>query len=200
MDCVKYLGVHITKDLSWDHHTSHIASKATNTLNFLRRNIRVSNSKIKTQAYKSLVRPQMEYAQVVWDPIYEDHANKLEAVQRRAARFALGRYRQRSCVGEMLTSLEWPHLTQRRHDARLAMFYKIHYGLVASPMPLILKGHKEPTRTENTLAYHIPFAGQNYYRDSFFLRTARVWNGLPESTVRAETLTAFKSSLPPFPQ
>ena len=200
VDFVKYLGVHITKDLSWDRHTSHIASKATNTLNFLRRNIQVSNSKIKGQAYKSLVRPQMEYAQVVWDPIYQDHAKKLEAVQRRAARFTLGRYRRSSSVGEMLTSLEWPLLTQRRHDARLAMFYKIHYGLVASPMPLILKGHHEPTRNENTQAYHIPRAGQNYFRDSFFLRTARVWNGLPESTVRAETLTTFKSSLPPFPQ
>ena len=50
VDCVNYFGVHITKDLSWDRHTSHIASKATNTLNFLHRNIQVSNSKIKTQA------------------------------------------------------------------------------------------------------------------------------------------------------
>ena len=141
----------------------------------------------------------MEYAQAVLDPIYEDHANKFEAVQSCAARFTLGRYLQRSSVGDMLTSLDWPHLTQCRHDIRLAMFYKIHYGLVASPMPLILKGHKEPTRTENTQAYHVPFAGQNYYRDSFYLRTARVLNGLPESTVRAETLNVFKSSLPPFP-
>ena len=100
----------------------------------------------------------------------------------------------------MLTNLDWPLLTQRRHDARLAMFYKIHHGLVASPMPLISKGHIEPTRTENTQAYHVPHASQNYYRDSFFLRTARVWNNLPEPTVRAETLTAFKSSLPPFPR
>ena len=196
VDSVKYLGVNISKDLSWEPHCSYVAAKATKTLNFLRRNVRVSNPKIKEKAYKALVRPQMEYAHTVWDPIYADHAKKLNDVQRRAARFVTGRYRRRSSVEDMLNTLEWPDLAARREHARLLMFYKIHYKLVATPMPLTLKGHPEPTRYENTLAYRIPTVPQNYYSESFFLRTAEAWNYLPEATVRAGTLDAYKSALP----
>ena len=140
----------------------------------------------------------MEYAHTVWDPIYAEHASKLDFVQRRAARYVTGRYRRRSSVKQMLNTLEWPDLAARREHARLVMFYKIHYNLVATPMPLSLKGHPEPTRHENTLAYRIPTVPQNYYSESFFLRTAEVWNTLPEATVRADTLAAYKSVLP-FP-
>ena len=96
----------------------------------------------------------------------------------------------------MLNTLEWPDLAARREHARLVMFYKIHYQLVATPMPLTLKGHPVPTRCENTLAYRIPTVPQNYYSESFFLRTAAAWNRLPEATVRADTLDAYKSVLP----
>ena len=44
VDSVKYLGVTITKDLRWDHHINSITSKATDSLNFFRCNIRVSNT------------------------------------------------------------------------------------------------------------------------------------------------------------
>ena len=54
---VKYLGVHINKQLNWNTHVNYTAAKANNSLNFLRRNINVSNPKIKEKAYKSLVRP-----------------------------------------------------------------------------------------------------------------------------------------------
>ena len=53
----------------------------------------------------------------------------------------------------MLTRLNWEPLASRRHAARL-MFYKIHYGLVATPMPLDIKLHPVPTRVENSSLPH----------------------------------------------
>ena len=60
----KYLGATISSDLSWNQHVDNTVSvkKATNTLNFLRRNIRDCPPRVKEQCYKSLVRPIMEYA------------------------------------------------------------------------------------------------------------------------------------------
>jgi len=49
-----------------------------------------------------------------------------------------------------LTRLNWEPLASRRHAARLLMFYKIHNGLVATPMPLDIKLHPVPTRVENS--------------------------------------------------
>ena len=55
----------------------------------------------------------------------------------------------------MLAELNWEPLASRRRAARLVFFYKVHYELVAVNMPLELKHHPRPTRTENSLAYYI---------------------------------------------
>jgi len=45
----------------------------------------------------------------------------------------------------MITELNWQPLAERRRIARLVMFYKIHYQLVAITMPLELKSLLMPT-------------------------------------------------------
>ena len=195
VDSVKYLGVHINKDLRWNKHINHVTTKANNSLNFIRRNINIPNIQVKEQAYKSLVRPLLEYAQVVWDPYTDELVGQLEAVQRRAARFVMNRYRRTSSVDAMITTLDWPILAERRNAARLHMFWKIQHNIVATAMPLESKGYLEPTRFENSLAYHRPPARTDYYKNSFFVRTVSSWNKLPESTVQASSLDAFKRAL-----
>ena len=75
---IKYLGVSISQDLSWDAHVNNTVSKANRTLGFLRQNLSVGNTKIKQQAYMSLVRPGLEYASTIWNPYTETLKNKLE--------------------------------------------------------------------------------------------------------------------------
>jgi len=82
----KYLGLNITSDLKWTQHINSICGKANSTIGFLKRNINISNKTIKEKAYKSLVRPSLEYACSVWDPHLLTDILKLEMVQRRAAR------------------------------------------------------------------------------------------------------------------
>jgi len=88
----------------------------------------------------------------------------------------MSRYRRTSSVGAMLEELNWEPLAPRHHTARLVLFHKIHYGLVAINMPLELKHNSGPTRTENYLAYHIPASSVDYQKNSFFYRTVRDWN------------------------
>jgi hypothetical protein len=45
-----------------------ICGKANKTLGFLPRNLNIGSTFVKEQAYKSLVRPSLEYACSVWDP------------------------------------------------------------------------------------------------------------------------------------
>ncbi|MFZ2538831.1 MAG: reverse transcriptase domain-containing protein, partial [Oscillospiraceae bacterium] len=89
-----YLGVTIQDDLKWDVHVDGIVKKASRTLGMLRRNIHGCSREVKSMAYKSLVRPSLEYASSCWDPHNAKHINTLEMVQRRAARFACKDYRQ----------------------------------------------------------------------------------------------------------
>jgi hypothetical protein len=57
----KYLGCTISRDLNWSEHINNITNKASRSLGFLHRNLHIKSRKIKEQAYKSLVRPQLEF-------------------------------------------------------------------------------------------------------------------------------------------
>ena len=149
--------------------------------------------KVKSSAYKTLVRPKLEYSQTFWDPHTKDLTSQLERVQRQAARFCLHRYRQTSSVGEMITQLDWPLLEERRRQARLSMFQRIHRGLVATKMPLVLKSQRQRVGHENLFAYST--STSSYVSQSFFLKTARDWNSLPTCIATLPTSDSFKAAL-----
>ena len=65
----------------------------------------------------------------IWSPSKKDSI-KVEAVQRRAARFATGDYQHTSSVTAMLQQLQWQTLQSRRAYDRTVMMYRIVYNLV----------------------------------------------------------------------
>ena len=115
-----------------------ITTKANKTLGFLRRNINISSTTVKEQAYKSLVRPSLEFASSVWEPYTKENIIQLEQVQHRAARYVTNCYHNISSVSNMIEHLNWRSLADRRSDARLVMLYKISHELVAIPKTDIL--------------------------------------------------------------
>ena len=156
----KYLGLTITDDLDWGQHISEITCKATKTLGFLRRNLALAPRHTKEVAYKTLVRPQLKMAAPIWHPYHETQIEKVEKVQRTAARLTCRRWRNTSSVGEMLDELEWPILESRRERSSLTFFYKIHSGTVSldkdkylTPAPNL-----RHTRASHESQYTRPFA------------------------------------------
>ena len=67
----KILGITISDALDWGQHISEISAKATKTLGFLRRNLAFAPRQTKEVAYKTLVRPKLEYAAPIWHPYHE---------------------------------------------------------------------------------------------------------------------------------
>ena len=149
----KYLGVTLQSDIKWNLHIDNIASNANKSLGFIKRNLKVSNTDIKSKAYQALVRPKLEYSCSVWDPNQSQHIHKLEMVQRRAARFVCNNYHNTSSVTDMVNTLQWPPLADRRLKSRLVIFYKIVYCLIAVPANHILIPTDSRTRHSHSL-YH----------------------------------------------
>ena len=199
VDAAKYLGVTITSDLSWNIHIQNTCKKANNTLNFLRRNIKISCPRLKEQAYKTLVRPHLEYAATVWDPHTKTNIQKVEMVQRRAARFTLNRHRNTSSVGEMLQHLDWPTLEVRRQHTRLTMLYKMINGHVATNHLEFATPVTRANRSAPVYGFNIPFSRTNYHKHSFFPKTIRDWNALPPGIALAPTLASFRGQMGKLP-
>ena len=136
VDSAKYLGINISEDLVWNNHIQEITGKANRTLGFVKRNVKTRNEAVKELAYKTLVRPQVEYASSVWSPHTDKNKKiKIEMIQRRAARWVKNNYSTYDSVTNMLDDLGWRSLENRRIDARLVMFYKIVNCHVAIQIP-----------------------------------------------------------------
>ena len=191
----KYLGVTITSDLKWGEHVNNICKKANKTIGFLKRNINISNKTIKEKAYMSLVRPTLEYASAVWDPYQQNDIHRINMVQRRAARYVTNNYRNTSSVTEMLQRLEWPTLEDRRKNCRLSMMFKIKNNEVDIDARHKLQEMSRPCRNNNSMAMQIPSCRTTARKESFYPRTIKEWNTLPEATVSAESLDSFKTLL-----
>ena len=97
----RYLEVKITANLRWDAHITDVCNKANKTLGFLRRNIKTINERLKNAAYKTFVRPVLEYASPVWDRFTANNIKALEKVQRRAVRWVKQDYRRSARVDTM---------------------------------------------------------------------------------------------------
>lgn len=185
----KYLGVTISEDLTWNRHTDQTAAKGNKRLGFIKRNLKVKNHDLKALAYKSLVRPTLEYCNSVWDPYTMRAAKPLEMVQRRAARWVTGDYAQTSSVTSMLQQLKWRELAQRRVDARIMMLYKIIYGLVRIPQTSYFRMQRDGQHIQPIHSKTL------YYQYSFFPRTIADWNRLPTTVITAPSIDDFRSQL-----
>ena len=126
----KYLGVTLNSKLKWDTHISQISSAANKMLGLLWRNLRHCPKNIKEAAYKSYVRPKVEYCSSIWDPHTQKDIKKLEMVQHRGARFVTNTPHHRQSgnhcsITNIIKDLGWKSLHERRKNNRLIKLYKI---------------------------------------------------------------------------
>ena len=81
------LGIELQSDLRWTTHIQNTTNKAQKTLNMLKRNLKQASTTVKSQAYKTIVRPQHEYASAIWDPQAAKDTYNLNKIQNYAARW-----------------------------------------------------------------------------------------------------------------
>ena len=182
------------QDLSWNSHIENITVHANRTLGFVKRNIKTKKQEIQTIAYNTLVRPQVEYASAVWSPYMKENINRIEMLQRRAARWVCNDYSPYSSVTDMLSNLGWRSLELRRYDSCIATFYKIVYGLVAIPVPPYFE-HTMIQTHHHPLVYRQIHTSFSYYYYSFFPLMVILWNRLPADLVLDSDLDSFKQGV-----
>ena len=172
-----------------------ITVNANRTLGFIRRNNHTKLPKVRETVYNTLVKPQLEYASPIWDPSSKKKVLQIEKIQKRAARWTTSDFSTRSSVTAMLEKLGWRSLQQRRADARLCLFYRVVYGLVAIPMPEYIQPNPRVSRYCHSMAFHQVHTSADYYKYSFYHLAIVQWNALPEWVVCLPTLDAFKEAV-----
>lgn len=205
-----YLGVILEQGLNWERQVQSVIKKGVRVLNFVMRILKGAPFEIKVQAYKTLVRPALEYAGAIWDPYHECEIMELEKVQRKAARKVKGfkkwwteetdingkKIRRYESMGKLTNDLGWDALELRRKRDRLCKLFKASrdfpgWGEITSFLQRgIYKG-----RGDHDWKFKRDIIKTDVGKFSFINRTVSEWNLLPESTVKKDGLIHFKSSL-----
>ena len=149
-----YLGVTIYKSVKGQ--VNKISNKANSVLGFIKRNLKHANRDLIELAYTSLVWSILEYSSKVLDPFYQKDIDRLERVQRRAARFVFNDYKPLSSVTSIVSQLGWKPLAERRREHRLSLLYIIINGLVAIPADTHLHFNTRNTRISNSKSLKLP--------------------------------------------
>ena len=106
------------------------------------------------------------------------YINKLEAIQKRAARFIVSNYHRLSSIAHILNSLKLKSIVYHHTRLRLLMFYKIVNHLVELPIPSYIV-HSTRCLRGNQDKFIKPSATVDAYKFSFYPRSITLWNQLP---------------------
>ena len=121
----KDLGVLIDAELKFHKQTAAAVKKANSVLGLIKRSFINLDEELLPILYKSLVRPHLEYGNVIWGLLYKDHKS-IERVQRRATKLV---HNLRNLPSEeRLRKLKIPSLEhrrrRRRYDYRIQTVYR----------------------------------------------------------------------------
>lgn len=128
------LGVIFDRSLTFNDHIASTVTKAVQSLGFIIRCCRnFKDTKTLIMLYNTIVRSRLEYASVVWSPLYTIHKQELEAVHRRFLKYLAfkidGSYPPIGYPQDrLLARFEMDSLEHRRHMAYLTFLYKLVNG------------------------------------------------------------------------
>lgn len=191
----KYLGLWITKNLSWSKHIDFVVAKSLRKLFFLRRSLRSTTPSIRLLAYNAIIRPILEYAVVIWDPFTQTDIQKLERVQKKVVRFIYNSYGPTS-ITKLLLKSKFPNIPDQNRILRLKFLFQLikgHYAVDTSHIVHFSLGYG--TRQRHNLTISPLMQRTNCFKYSFFPRTIVDWNNLHNDVVTLNTLSAFEESL-----
>ena len=180
--------------LSFDHHVSECVKAANKTLGLIRRTYLHLDAETLKTLYISLVRPKLEYGNVVWSPRLQSHIDELERVQRRATKLVPS-LKDKS-YEERLQALKLPSLAYRRMRGDVIETYKYthrKYNVDSLPFDLVDE-ESHPTRN-NGYKISKQRCTSGVRKDFLGNRVVNPWNSLPNEVVQAPSLNSFKARL-----
>ena len=132
--------------------------------------------------YKALVRPHLDFADIIYFPTTKKNKQIVENVQRRATRLVPG-FKELD-YETRLKELNLPTLQYRRDRGDLIFVFKILHNLVDIDYSLFFSkksdGHEINTRG-HSLKLHKPRASKNIRINAFSHRIIDNWNALLEN-------------------
>ena len=177
-----HLGLVLTPSISWGKHINKCVIIGSHRIHLLSR-VKYKLPRFSLcSIYKTLVRPIIEYCNVIYDNCTMNESMELEKVQRRAALVCTGAYRHTK-TELLLAELGWQPLTVRRKNHKLILLYKIVNGKCPDYLTAILPNRNQceyNLRSADNATLPTPASRLSSKRKFFVASTIRHWISLSE--------------------
>ena len=190
--CEKDVGVAFSPDLKFDEHINTIVSKANQLVGLIKRSFTHIDKTFMTKLYKAIVRPHLEYANVIWHPIYKRQIELLERVQRRFTKLIPSI--KDLPYTERLKILKLPSIKYRQVRADLIQTYKIIHSIDNLSCSEFFTFCNNQTRNSKLKLYK-QHASSKIRSNYFTNRVNNFWNSLSESSREALSINEFKNKI-----
>ena len=170
----KMLGLTFSSKLDWGSYIISITKTASKKIGALIRSMKFLSPEVALYLYKSTIRPCMEYCCHVWAGAPSCYLDSLDKLQKRICKI----------VGPSLAASLEP-LAHRRNVASLSLFCRHYFGRCSSELdqlvPLPFSRGRSTLYSDrlHDFSVTIPRCYKDVYVNSFFPRTAKLWNSLP---------------------
>ena len=179
----KDLGVVIDPDLKFDLHINDIVARAKQRAAIIHRCFISRNTGNLIRAFKTYVRPMLEYASQTWSPYLTYQNDLIESVQRSFTKRLPG-FNNLSYM-DRLAKLNLQNLEQRRLLADLKMCYNIVHGLTCLNFDDFFVFSQYLSTRGHRFKLIVPISKSNIRKYFFAARVVPIWNSLPEKLVTA---------------
>ena len=136
----KDLGVIVDDRLKFRKHAATAAKKANRTLACIRRTIKYKEKDMIVPLYTALVRPLLEYGNIIWCPRFEEDNKMIERIQRRATKLITSI--KDLDYTDRLKQLNLPSLQHRRRRGDMIQVNKIMYKIDRLESESLSKGNR----------------------------------------------------------
>ena len=122
-DREKDLGITFDTDMKFRQHISDCINKGNQITGLVRRSFLHIKPKSFCKLYKTLIRPHLEYGNIIWHPRFKNDIDAIERVQRRSTKL-VSNIRDLSYI-EQLRTLKLPSLSYRRFRGDMIEVFKL---------------------------------------------------------------------------
>lgn len=190
----KDLGVIIDPLLNFDTHITQQIKKARGISAMILRSITGRTRDILIPLYTAIIRPNIEYANVVWNPYKRKDIDRVERVQRQFTKKIEGL--SKLSYTDRLEKIKLPSLEYRRLRGELIEVYKITHDVYDPLTTTNLLNYETHKRTRShTLKLHKYRFKTSKFQNFFTNRIINSWNALPRLIVTSESLNTFKNRI-----
>lgn len=190
---VKDLGVLFSSGLNFQQHILNVVKIALQRANLIYRCFSSKSVGFLVHAFKTYVRPLLEYSTVIWSPATVFLIDKIESIQRTFTRRIPGFARLNYVERTVAFDLE--PLELRRIYFDLQLLHSMRYGHIDMGLNdyFTLSTRASGSRHSCRIINKSSKSDVLFY--SFFRRAARYWNFLPDSITNLESAVSFQAAL-----